>query len=81
MDAQERLRLGREALQDNVCPSKNEAIFLYDLIQELQETVERYEDSLKTIMKLTSCDDTWDFANRTLENKEQIKLPYRFDRS
>ena len=37
MDIQERLRLGREALQDNVCPSKDEAIFLYDLIHDLQQ--------------------------------------------
>lgn len=37
MDVQERLNLGREALGDNVLPSKEEVIFLYDLIQDLQE--------------------------------------------
>ena len=40
MDIQERLNLGREALGDNILPSKDEVIFLYDLIQDLQSEIE-----------------------------------------
>ena len=47
MDVQERLRLGRDALQDNVLPSKEEAIFLYDLIQDLQEENEQIKGAYK----------------------------------
>ena len=50
-----------------------------DEIEYLIQEVERYEKSLKTIITLTNCDDTWDFANRTLEGKEKTNLPYRFN--
>lgn len=47
----------------------------------LLKKIERYEDALKTIIKLTTCDDTWDFANRTLDGKERLELPYRMNRA
>jgi oligoendopeptidase F len=48
---------------------------------EQAEKVEQYQDALKTIIKLTTCDDTWDFANRTLEGKQRIELTYRFNKA
>lgn len=51
----------------------------YNWLIEQAEKTERYEQSLKTIRSMTSCDDTWDFANRTLEGKEKLELPYRFN--
>lgn len=57
----------------------------YSLTQEVEwlieqaEKAERYESVLKTIAKLTRCDDTWNFARRALEGKEKIELPYRFN--
>ncbi|WP_147536070.1 hypothetical protein [Bacillus marasmi] len=53
---------------------------LQQKIKHLENKVERYESALKTIIELTSCDDTWDFANRTLEGKQRLELPYRFNR-
>jgi hypothetical protein len=56
VNVKERLMLGREALGDNVLPSKDEAIFLYDLIQELEKVneiiqyqVKKYESALEEI--------------------------------
>jgi hypothetical protein len=55
------------------------AMMAIKAIQKLQEENQRLNSALKTIVDLTSCDDTWDFANRTLEGKEKINLPYRFN--
>lgn len=52
LDIQERLNLGREALGDNVLPSKEEAIFLYDLIQDLQSEIELGRRVNKDLYKL-----------------------------
>lgn len=46
--------------------------------QELKKEIERYVDGIRTIIKNTNCDDTWDFANRLLDGKENSELPYRF---
>lgn len=48
------------------------------LIEQAEKTKE-YEESLKTIIKLTPCDDTRDFARRTLQGKQKTNLPYRFN--
>ncbi len=65
MDVQERLNLGREALGDNVLPSKEEAIFLYNLIQELQEENNELENQY---------DEQLDESQRTYDYfKEEIK--------
>jgi hypothetical protein len=39
----------------------------------------KYEKALKRIIKQTSCDDTWDFANRVLEGKPNNDLFYRIN--
>ncbi|WP_026572489.1 hypothetical protein [Bacillus sp. UNC438CL73TsuS30] len=50
-----------------------------DWLIEQAEKVERYEAVLKRIVKQTSCDDTWDFANRVLEGKPNNDLFYRMN--
>jgi hypothetical protein len=52
---------------------------LIKIIQDQNDENERLNSALKTIIQLTSCDDTWDFTNRTLQKKEKINLPYRFN--
>lgn len=39
----------------------------------------KYEKALKRIIEQTSCDDTWDFANRVLEGKPNNDLFYRIN--
>lgn len=44
-----------------------------------KEKSELYKKALKTIIKETNCDDTWDFANRVLQNKGNNDLSYRIN--
>jgi DNA polymerase III delta subunit len=50
-----------------------------DFIIEQAEKAEMYKKALQIIIKQTSDDDIWDFANRVLKGKYDNILPYRIN--